>query len=59
MPHIFIAAARRMGLPARYISGYLLMDDVEDQVATHAWAEVHVESLGLGRLRRFQRHLAR
>jgi len=44
--HIFIAAARRMGLPARYISGYLLMDDVEDQVATHAWAEVHVESLG-------------
>lgn len=44
--HIFIAAARTMGLPARYISGYLLMDDVEDQVATHAWAEVHVESLG-------------
>ncbi|NMG40073.1 transglutaminase family protein [Chelativorans sp. ZYF759] len=44
--HIFIAVARRMGLPARYISGYLMMDGVDDQVATHAWAEVHVETLG-------------
>lgn len=44
--HVFIAATRRLGLPARYISGYLMMEGVEDQVATHAWAEAHVEGLG-------------
>jgi transglutaminase-like putative cysteine protease len=44
--HVFIAAARKLGLPARYISGYLMMEGVEDQVATHAWAEAHVEGLG-------------
>lgn len=43
---IFIAAARLAGLPARYVSGYLLMDDRIDQDATHAWAEVYVEALG-------------
>jgi transglutaminase-like putative cysteine protease len=43
--HIFIAAARRMGYPARYVSGYLMMD-VVDQAASHAWAEAHVGNLG-------------
>lgn len=43
--HIFIAAARRMGYPSRYVSGYLMMDTVE-QAASHAWAEAHVGSLG-------------
>ena len=44
--HIFVACARRLGVPARYVSGYLLMDGVDDQVATHAWAEAHLDSLG-------------
>jgi transglutaminase-like putative cysteine protease len=44
--HIFIAAVRAQGLPARYISGYLMMDDTTRQVATHAWAEAHVPGLG-------------
>ena len=44
--HIFIAAARLSGIPARYVSGYLLMEDTVDQVATHAWAEAHVPGLG-------------
>jgi len=44
--HIFIGAARAAGIPARYISGYLMMDDRIDQEATHAWAEAHVEGLG-------------
>ncbi len=44
--HIFIAAARSLGFPARYVSGYLLMEGTVDQVATHAWAEAHVDSLG-------------
>jgi transglutaminase-like putative cysteine protease len=44
--HIFIAAARLMGYPARYVSGYLVMNDRVDQEAGHAWAEAHVEGLG-------------
>jgi transglutaminase-like putative cysteine protease len=35
-----------MRLPARYVSGYLLMEGAVDQAATHAWAEVHLEGLG-------------
>ncbi len=44
--HIFIAAARHIDVPARYVSGYLMMDDRVEQEATHAWAEAHVEGLG-------------
>lgn len=44
--HIFIGAARANGIPARYVSGYLMMDDRIQQEATHAWAEAHVEGLG-------------
>ena len=44
--HIFCGAARRLGYPARYVSGYLMMDDRVDQEATHAWAEAHVDGLG-------------
>ena len=44
--HAFLAAARLAGVPARYVSGYLRMDDRADQDATHAWAEAHVAGLG-------------
>lgn len=44
--HIFIACAREMGFPARYVSGYLMMDDRTTQDATHAWAEAYVKGLG-------------
>lgn len=44
--HIFIGAARALDVPARYISGYLMMNDRIDQEATHAWAEAFVEGLG-------------
>jgi transglutaminase-like putative cysteine protease len=44
--HIFIGAARASGIPARYVSGYLMMDDRIEQEATHAWAEAHVADLG-------------
>ncbi|WP_170332496.1 transglutaminase family protein [Ruegeria arenilitoris] len=44
--HIFITCARKIGLPARYVSGYLMMNETELQDATHAWAEVHLEGLG-------------
>lgn len=44
--HAFCAAARLLGFPARYVSGYLLMDDRTEQDATHGWAEAHVTGLG-------------
>jgi transglutaminase-like putative cysteine protease len=44
--HLFLAAARAMGMPARYVSGYLKMDGSDDQVAMHAWAEAHIDGLG-------------
>ena len=44
--HIFCAAARQLGFPARYASGYLMMDDGIEQAASHAWAEAHVSGLG-------------
>ena len=44
--HIFIAAARLAGLPARYVSGYLLLEDEQDSEAHHAWAEVKLPALG-------------
>ncbi len=44
--HIFITCARQIGLPARYVSGYLMMNETELQDATHAWAEVHLDGLG-------------
>lgn len=43
---IFIAALRCAGIPVRYVSGYLMLDDRIDQDATHAWAEAHIEGLG-------------
>lgn len=44
--HIFISAARYLGIPARYVSGYLMMNDRIDQEASHAWAEAHIEDIG-------------
>ena len=47
LSHIFIAAARSIGAPARYVSGHLARDDGEMvQEASHAWAEAHVPDLG-------------
>ncbi|HTT78513.1 MAG TPA: transglutaminase family protein [Stellaceae bacterium] len=45
--HVFIAAARALGIPARYVSGYLWSgDDAAAHDASHAWAEAFVEGLG-------------
>ncbi len=43
---IFITTARVFGVPARYVSGYLMMPDQIDQAATHAWAEAYIDDLG-------------
>jgi transglutaminase-like putative cysteine protease len=47
--HIFIALARPLGIPARYVSGYLFRDVARGQAsedATHAWAEAFLPELG-------------
>ncbi len=44
--HIFIGAARAADIPARYVSGYLMMNDRIEQEATHAWTEAHIDGLG-------------
>lgn len=45
--HVFIAAARHLGIPARYVSGYLLhQEQLDGQSAGHAWAEALVDDLG-------------
>ena len=44
--HIFISAARTLGIPARYVTGYLVLDDPDPANAHHAWAEAYVEALG-------------
>lgn len=47
LSHIFIACARHLGVPARYVSGHLvkLNGEVEQQ-ASHAWAEAFAPGLG-------------
>lgn len=44
--HIFVAAARTAGIPARYVSGYYLRSDTINQEAGHAWAEAFLPGLG-------------
>jgi transglutaminase-like putative cysteine protease len=45
--HIFIAAARCAGVPARYVGGHFYRaDGVTAQEAGHAWAEAYVDNLG-------------
>lgn len=43
--HIFIACCRSIGLPARYVSGYLFTQD-GSLMQTHAWADVYLEADG-------------
>ncbi len=44
---VFVCCARLLGLPARYVSGYLATDF--EHVASHAWAEVRLPDAPPGR----------
>jgi transglutaminase-like putative cysteine protease len=37
--HVYIASARSIGMPARYVSGYLYTGDSND-AASHAWVDI-------------------
>ncbi len=44
---VLIGMARRRGIPARYVAGYLYADaDGQSHEASHAWAELWVPGLG-------------
>ncbi len=44
--HLFIAVARAMGVPARYVSGYIHTQGEKAAAASHAWAEAWVAGRG-------------
>lgn len=47
LAHVFLAAARACGLPARYVSGYQYTAEIAArQHASHAWTEAFVDGLG-------------
>lgn len=42
--HVFIAMCRGLGVPARYVSGYLYAPNLL-HLASHAWVEVYLEKM--------------
>ena len=44
--HLFLAVARDMGVPARYVSGYIHSPGEKAATASHAWAEAWVAGRG-------------
>jgi transglutaminase-like putative cysteine protease len=47
LAHIFIGAARTLGIPARYVRGYFRRPDSSAEAdSSHAWAEAYVGDLG-------------
>lgn len=47
LAHVFVAAARSLGIPARTVGGYLWRaDGGNTRAGGHAWAEAHAGALG-------------
>lgn len=46
LSHLFIGCARTLGIPARYVSGFLWQAEAMEGRSLHAWAEAYVEGLG-------------
>ncbi|MFW2072314.1 transglutaminase domain-containing protein [Acinetobacter gerneri] len=40
--HVFIAMCKSLNIPARYVSGYLYVED-KTHLASHAWTEVYLD----------------
>lgn len=45
LAHIFCVAARSLGIPARFVSGFASLG-ADGGASAHCWAEAHVEELG-------------
>jgi len=45
LAHMFVSAARGLGVPSRYVAGYRHCTD-EGECMPHAWAEAHIDGLG-------------
>ncbi len=46
LAQVMIAAARHLGMPARYVSGHYAAPDHPEQEASHAWVELYIPYLG-------------
>ena len=45
--HLFVSCCRSLGVPARFVSGYLCTESTADtQMTSHAWAEAWVDGAG-------------
>lgn len=60
--HVFVTCARLLGIPARYVSGYLLSKEEGGELVNHAWAEAWFDGAWYSfdvthRLSRPERHL--
>lgn len=44
--HLYVGAARHLGIPSRFVAGYLAAPDGAADGGGHAWAECHVPGLG-------------
>lgn len=44
--HVFISAARSLGIPARYVNGYMVAEEGQPSEAHHGWAEAWVDGVG-------------
>jgi transglutaminase-like putative cysteine protease len=44
--HVFVASCRHLGIPARYVTGYLATIPESGDQSHHAWGEAWVEGLG-------------
>lgn len=46
LAHVAVGLCRRLGLAARYVSGYFYKREGASELESHAWCEVHVPSAG-------------
>lgn len=44
--HVLIAAARTLGMPARYVAGHVYRPESTETHAAHGWAELYVDDYG-------------
>lgn len=47
LAHVFLAAARAVGAPCRYVAGYLFREEgARESDSAHGWAEAYIDGIG-------------